>query len=284
MKYYVVIPAHNEADCIGRTLESLVQQTVVPSQVVVVNDNSTDHTGEVVTTFSEVHAFIHLVNNQSSEKHLPGSKVIKAFYKGFETLDDQYDIIVKLDADIVLPLNYFETIINHFQSDARIGMAGGFAYIEQEGQWVLENLTNKDHIRGALKAYRKQCFSDIGQLKKAMGWDTADELLAQYHGWRIKTDESLKARHLKPTGATYNKAARYKQGEAFYKLRYGVALTAIASIKLAMLKKKPLLFIDYMLGYLKAGRTKVVPLLSKDEGKFVRQLRWTGILKKLGLK
>ena len=284
MKYYVVIPAHNEADCIGQTLVSLIQQSVIPSHVVVVNDNSTDHTGEVVQKFSKSHSFIHLVNNQSSEKHLPGSKVIKAFYKGFEILDDQYDIIVKLDADIVLPSNYFETIINHFQSDDRIGMAGGFAYIEQDGQWVLENLTNKDHIRGALKAYRKQCFSDIGQLKKAMGWDTADELLAQYHGWRIKTDESLKAKHLKPTGAIYNKAARYKQGEAFYKLRYGFVLTAIASIKLAMLKKKPLLFIDYMLGYLKAGRTKVVPLLSKAEGKFVRQLRWTGILKKLGLK
>ena len=37
-------------------------------------------------------------------------------------------------------------------------MAGGFAYIEKYGIWILENLTDKDHIRGAFKAYRKECF------------------------------------------------------------------------------------------------------------------------------
>ena len=47
--------------------------------------------------------------------HLPGSKVIQAFQKGFETLDDNYDIIVKIDADLIFPHNYFETIINHFE-------------------------------------------------------------------------------------------------------------------------------------------------------------------------
>ena len=43
-----------------------------------------------------------------------------------------------------------------FQSDDKIGMVGGFCYIEKNGNWVLENLTDKDHIRGALKAYRKE--------------------------------------------------------------------------------------------------------------------------------
>lgn len=43
---------------------------------------------------------------------------------------------------------------------------------------------------------------------------------------------------LKPTGANYNKTARYKQGEAFYTLGYGFWITAIASAKLAMMKKK----------------------------------------------
>jgi hypothetical protein len=34
-------------------------------------------------------------------------------------------------------------------------MAGGFAYIEKNGEWILENLTDKDHIRGALKRTAK---------------------------------------------------------------------------------------------------------------------------------
>ena len=84
-------------------------------------------------------------------------------------------------------------------------MVAGHCYIEQNGTWVLENLTSKDHIRGGLKAYRNACFLEIGGLKKSMGWDTIDELLALYNQWEFETDASLHVKHLKPTGANYNK-------------------------------------------------------------------------------
>lgn len=280
MNYYIVIPAHNEASFISLTLDSIIHQTVLPKQVVVVNDNSTDNTTNIIKEYSKKYSFIGIINNPSENKHLPGSKVIKAFYKGYDTLDSNYDFIVKLDADIILPNNYFETIINHFNTDEKIGMAGGFAYIKKNESWVLENLTNKDHIRGAFKTYRKECFLDIGKLKPSMGWDTVDELLAQYHNWNIKTDEALKVKHLKPTGKTYNKTAQYKQGEAFYKLDYGFLLTTIASIKLSLLKKRPLLIIDYLKGYFKAAKNNTIKLVNKQEGEFIRSLRWKGIKKK----
>ena len=274
MKYYVVIPAHNEASFIGLTLQSLVSQTVLPQKIVVVDDHSTDNTAQIVGEFAQEHAFVGLVQATSQAIHLPGSKVIRAFQKGLETLDHDYDFIVKLDADLILPNNYFETIIKHFESDATIGMVGGFAYIERNGDWILENLTDKDHIRGAFKAYRKSCFEQIGGLKPAMGWDTVDELLCKFYGWQVVTDESLKVKHLKPTGANYNKTARYKQGEAFYSLGYGFWITAIASGKLAMMKKKPLLFLDYMMGFFKAKLAGKPLLVSKEQAKFIRNYRW----------
>lgn len=281
MKYYLIIPAHNEADFIRLTLESLVSQTVLASKIVVVNDNSTDATADIVTAFAKEYPFISLVNKTSEAIHLPGSKVIQAFHKGFETIDDNYDIIVKLDADLILPLNYFETIINHFQSDDTIGMAGGFAYIEKNGEWILENLTDKDHIRGAFKAYRKACFTDIGGLKPAMGWDTVDELLAKYFQWKVKTDASLIVKHLKPTGANYNKTARFKQGEAFYSLGYGFWITAVSSAKLAFMKKKPLLFLDYMQGFWKAKIAKKPLLVSEKQAEFIRNYRLQKMKEKL---
>ena len=225
MNYYIVIPSHNEEEFIGLTLQSLVEQTVLPTKVVVVNDNSTDATAAIVSDFASKHPFISLVNKTSDAIHLPGSKVIQAF----QTLDENYDLIVKADADLIFPSNYFETIISHFQLDAKIGMAGGFAYIEKNGEFILENLTDKDHIRGAFKAYRKVTFKQIGGLKPAMGWDTVDELLCKYYDWKVVTDSALKVKHLKPTGANYNKTARYKQGEAFYTLGYGFLIKAIAS-------------------------------------------------------
>jgi glycosyltransferase involved in cell wall biosynthesis len=281
MKYYVVIPAHNEAKFIAQTLQSLLNQTQVPDKIVVVNDHSTDETENIVISFVEGNSTLRLINNFSDATHLPGSKVIHAFQKGLETLDQDYDFIVKLDADLILPATYFETIISLFKEDEAIGMAGGFAYIEQNGAWILENLTDKDHIRGAFKAYRKKCFQQIGGLKPAMGWDTVDELLAKFYGWKVVTDETLHVKHLKPTGANYNKTARFKQGEAFYSLGYGFLITTIASAKLAMRKKKPLLFLDYIRGFCQAKFTKKPLLVSKEQARFIRHYRWTKIKSKI---
>ena len=281
MNFYIIIPAHNEEQYIGLTLDSLVNQTVLPNKIIVVNDNSTDKTAEIVMAYAEKNSFISLVEKKSDAVHLPGSKVIQAFHEGEKHIDDNYDIIVKADADLIFPNNYFETIIKHFQSDSTIGMVGGFAYIEKNGEWFLENLTDNDHIRGAFKAYKKECFKQIDGLKPAMGWDTVDELLCKFYNWKVKTDESLHVKHLKPTGTNYNKTARYKQGEAFYRLGYGFTITFIASLKLALRKNKPLLFIDYLKGFWKAKFSNLELLVSEEQAKFIRNYRWKKMKEKL---
>jgi glycosyltransferase involved in cell wall biosynthesis len=281
MKFYIIIPAHNEAQFLGLTLESLVNQSLLPSKIIVVDDNSTDETAAIVQNYAEKHDFISLITKKSDAIHLPGSKVIQAFQEGLQHINDDYDFIAKFDADLIFPSNYIETICQHFESDEKIGMAGGFCYVEQNGHWILENLTDKDHIRGALKAYRKETFQQIGGLKPQMGWDTVDELLCKFYHWKIKTDESLHVKHLKPTGSHYNKTARYKQGEAFYTLGYGFFITAIASLKLAIRKGKPLLFLDYIKGFWKAKRENKTMLVTPEQAQFVRKYRWKKIKEKL---
>ena len=280
MNFYIIIPAHNEARSIGLTLDSLIHQTLQPKRVVVVNDNSTDNTQHIVETYAKKHPFISLVNSKSSNVHLPGSKIINAFYKGYEILDENYDVLCKFDADLVFPSNYLEQLAHHFNKNKKLGMVAGFCYIEKNGDWILENLTRKDHIRGALKAYRKTCFLQIGKLKPSMGWDTVDELLAKFYGWDLLTDESLHVKHLKPTGIGYNKASRYLQGEAMYKMRYGFVITFISALKLAYKKGSFSLFKDYLVGYFKARKNKIPFLVSKEEGKFIRDLRWKGMKNK----
>jgi len=281
MRIYCVIPTYNEEAFIGKMLQSLTEQTLLPEKVVVVNDSSTDRTAEIIGQFTGKHPFIQQIYNPSENKHLPGSKVIRAFQKGLETLDNSYDLIVKLDADLILPKNYFERIVEEFQSDEKSGMVGGFAYIEKNDQWILENLTDKDHIRGAFKSYRKECFEQIGGLKPAMGWDTVDELLCRFYGWKIVTLPDLKVKHLKPTGAIYDKTARYKQGEAFYTLGYGFWITVIAGLKLALRKGKPLLFIDYLQGFFKAKKAQKSLLITKKQAQFIRNYRWKKMREKI---
>ncbi|WP_223032923.1 glycosyltransferase family 2 protein [Hanstruepera marina] len=280
MNFYIVIPAHNEEAYIGLTLESLVNQSLLPKQVVVVNDHSKDQTAEIVQSFADKYNWISLLNTESSDQHLPGSKIVNAFYKGFETLDDNYDVICKFDADLIFPNNYLEQLAFHFNANPKLGMASGFCYIDNNGEWILENLTRKDHIRGALKAYRKDCFVQIGKLKPSMGWDTVDELLAKFYNWKILTDETLHIKHLKPTGKSYNKTAKYLQGEAMYKMRYGFVITLISALKLAYKKSSLSLFKDYMAGYYKAKLNNIDQLVTEEQGQFIRKLRWKGIMGK----
>ena len=281
MRIAVIIPAYNEADLIAKTLDSLLAQSYKAKSIIVVDDGSTDDTPKIIAAYAEKHPEIQLVQKNSEAAHLPGSKVVQAFNYGLKHLQTAYDLLCKFDADLIFPENYLKTVKQAFEKNPKLGMYGGFCYVERNGSWELENLTNKDHIRGALKCYRKACFEAIGGLKTAMGWDTLDELLAQYHNWEVATNQDLQVKHLKPTGHTYSAKAKYKQGEAFYSMRYGFLLTSIASAKLALRKKSFNLFKDYLRGYYKAKQKRLPYQVTEAEGQFIRNLRWRNIRNKL---
>lgn len=282
MKYYIIIPAHNEEAFLAKTLHSVLKQTLLPKKVIVVNDHSTDNTENIIDGFAHKNSFFQKLNTSSSDEHMPGSKVVNAFNKGLKQLDDQYDFIVKLDADLVLPIDYFQKIASLFKGNPKIGIAGGFIYEQNSsGEWRLNHPMNKNHVRGALKAYIKDCFNTIGGLKTVMGWDTIDELLAQYHGFEIETIEELKVKHLRPTGKAYNPKAKLLQGKAMYVMGYGFWLTLIASLKMAFKQRKIIAFYHNMKGYLRAQRERLPIIVTQDEGIFIRKLRWKGIMNKL---
>ena len=280
MKIYIVIPAHNEEDNIEETLESLVNQQLKPTQLVVVNDNSTDRTAEKVNDFIRLHPWIQLVNKKSTEEHLPGAKIIEAFYEGYHLLDEDYHIICKFDADMVFESNYLLKLSQHFKENNRLGMAAGQCYIQKDHQWVLEKLNNDDHIRGSLKAYRKACFLEIGKIARSIGWDTLDELMAQYYGWELKVDPLLKVKHLKPTGFSYSPGAAKLQGVATYRMRLGLILTLVIGLKRAWIKREVSVFFSYIIGFLKAKREAVPFIVDAKQGKFLRNYRWRGIFQR----
>ncbi|MEP0263843.1 glycosyltransferase family A protein [Dokdonia sp.] len=281
MNIQIVIPVYNEADHLTQALQSFVEQTLLPQKIIIINDGSTDESQKIIDTFSSNYSFFESIQIPSEQKHLPGSKVINAFYEGFALVNSSYDLIGKFDADIILPKNYFEVVSQFFKKNKKTGIAGGNLYIKKNNNWEFEAISEKTKVRGPIKLYRKACFEDIGGLKKSIGWDTVDGLLAQYHGWTIETDTTLHVKHLKPTGKTYTKEAKYKQGEAFYRMQYGFLLTTIAATKLALRKRKIVLFFDYIRGFFRAKRNKQEFLVTKAEGTFIRKLRWKGIWSKI---
>ncbi|MEB8330032.1 glycosyltransferase family 2 protein [Flavobacteriaceae bacterium KMM 6897] len=282
MKYSIVIPAHNEEIYLKDALSSVLRQTLRPTTVIVVNDNSDDATESIIDEFSANDPMFQKLNIISSHLHMPGSKVVNAFEKGLEQLQVDYDFIVKLDADIILPDHYFEKIAAIFNNHPNVGIAGGFAYEQNwDGEWIRNHPMDNDHVRGAFKSYKKTCFQAMGGLRNAMGWDTVDELLSKFHGFDIHTDESLKVKHLRPIGKAYNKRAKLLQGKAMYTMRYGFPITLIASSKMAWKQRKLKALLDNLRGYFSAKKEQAPYLVTEKEGSFIRALRWENIKGKL---
>ncbi|MFJ1433979.1 glycosyltransferase [Capnocytophaga canimorsus] len=275
----IVIPAHNEAQTIEATLNSLLEQSYKSFQIIVVDDHSTDNTSLILERLAKNHSCIRVVRNENGTTHLPGAKVVKAFNAGLPFVTPNTNVICKFDADLIFPSNYLEQVAHYFTQFPNIGMCGGVCYTKNDEDWALEDLTNLDHLRGPIKAYRKTCFEAIGGLKEAMGWDTADELLARFYGWEVKIDPKLHVKHLRPTGAGYSREARYLQGSVFYRLRYGFLLSLLASAKLAYKKHQFSLFFDYIIGYFKAKKT-LPYLVTAEQGKWIRAYRRKAIIRK----
>lgn len=281
MKILIIIPAHNEADSIGKTLDSLLAQTFAAQQIIVVDDNSTDETNAIVSKYAEQNSTVKLVYKESSELHEPGSKIIKAFQFGYANKTIDYNLVCKYDADLIFPENYLEEMSKAYLTDAKLGIFGGLCSIEKNGKWQLESLTNRDHVRGALKAYSARCFKKINGLIPEMGWDTIDELLCQYHGYKIKTDENLVVKHLKPTGSRYKKSLPKKFGTSLYQMRYDFGLALITSLKMGFNKKDLSFFLKSTSAFLSAKTKKIPYLVNAKQGEFIRQLRWKGVKAKL---
>lgn len=275
MKYVIVMPAYNEENFIGRAIESIAAQTLLPQRLVIVNDGSTDRTRSVIEGYQRAYPWIQLVNNDKKEQRAAGSKVVRAFYLGYHQIQDTYDFLVKLDADLTLPVHYFERIAGCFKAAPKLGIAGGTIAIEENGEWVYENFSDIDHVKGAFKAYRRACFEQIGGLRASIGWDTADELLARYHGWQIQVDPELQVRHYRVLGAeTGAVKIRVKVGNGMYRLRYGFFITLISAIKAGYLNKPyGLTGLAVLWGWVQSFLKRDAFIVTAEEGRFIRRFR-----------
>ena len=274
MNIYIIIPVFNEEKHLKESIDSIVKQTLLPKKLILVNDNSTDKSENILKKYSKEFTWIKYINIKSKQAHVPGEKVIRTFYKGLEKLDSNYDVICKFDSDIILPENYLESIINIFNGDSKVGIAGGNLYIKKKNNWVYEKISSKNHVRGPIKSYRKKCFEDIQGLRKSIGWDTVDVLIAQYHGWKIKADKSLIVKHLKPTGANYTYNSKFLQGEALYKMRFGIILSIISVLKTSINTGRFLIIFFAKIGYINALFKRKEKIVTKEQGKFIRKHRW----------
>lgn len=140
----VVIPAYNARAYIGRTIESVLRQTHPPSEIIVVDDGSTDNTAEVIRGFAGRVKLIEQANAGASAARNAGIEAATGDWIAFldgddewldQRLEKQADYLRRYPELVWVTGNYYEcfcdpdhTLIPHEQgkSDALLEVDGYF--------------------------------------------------------------------------------------------------------------------------------------------------------------
>lgn len=221
-QYVVISPIRNEAKHLPGTIASVARQTILPSQWIIVDDGSTDESPRILAEAAREYFWITIVKRQDRGSRKPGTGVIEAFYEGYREIRSDWDFIIKLDGDVTFAPGYFERCFQNFKESPKLGIGGGTVGNIQNGKFACESeIDPAFHVRGATKIYRRECWEQIGELIKAPGWDTLDELKANMLGWTTLTFPDVQIIHHKPAGSADGSWTNWvKNGLANYIVGY----------------------------------------------------------------
>jgi dolichyl-phosphate beta-glucosyltransferase len=196
----VIVPAFNEEDRIGSTLEETLrylESQPYEWEVIVVNDGSQDRTSKVVTSFStKCGPRLRLLEN-------PGNRG-KGYSVRSGMLAGRGEILLFFDADLSTPLSEVDKLLTPIranQYDVVFGSRGidrsmigtrqsrlreAVGQIGNIIQFIFTGLRFRDTQCG-FKAFRKEAAMSIFPLQKIEGFGFDPEVLfiARRQGWRL---------------------------------------------------------------------------------------------------
>lgn len=201
-----VVCFRDEAEHLATLLNSIDAQTEPPDQVILVDDGSEDGSSQIAGEYGSARPNATVLTRERRARvrdRLADAPEWRAFEAGVAALDEPWDVVVKLDADLRLPSSLFADVRQRFRAEPRLGITGTwFSETTQDGN-VVRNRHPATHVRGANKFYRRTCYEQITPIPAQLGWDTFDELRARAAGWKTETFAATggDVMHLRPTGS-----------------------------------------------------------------------------------
>lgn len=256
LKYALITPAWNEEAHLERVIRSVVRQSVLPVQWVIVSDGSTDRTDEIVRAYAERHSWIRLLRlERNPDRHFAGkAQAVNAGYASLKPLE--FDVVGNLDADITLPPDYYEFLLSKFHELPDLGVTGT-PFIEDGGAAGQHSyghaLANLNHVSGACQLFRRRCFEEIGGYTpiKGGGIDWVAVTTARMRGWTTRTFVERTCAHHRAMGTAdrHPIKARFRHGQEDYVVGNHV-LWEIARA-LFQMKNRPVVLggVSLILGY-----------------------------------
>ncbi len=273
MKYVVITPVRDEAGNVERTIASMSAQTILPERWIVVDDGSTDGTGEIRDKHAD-RSWMTVVHRENRGYRAAGGGVVESFDAGYQLLrGDAWDFLAKLDGDLSFDADYFERCLKAFEHDHKLGIGGGTVCKLASGHIEVDSIGDPPfHVRGATKIYRRSCWEQISPLARAPGWDTIDEVRANQMGWSTRTFSDLQVVQHKPTGAADGRWRNwFKNGFANYMTGYHPLFMLAKCVKRAprspLLVESAALWAGFCSGYIK----RIPRACDRDAIRFLRR-------------
>jgi len=260
-KIVIISPIRNEADLIGGTIKSMIEQTLKPVEWLIVNDGSTDDTEKIVREAMKENPWIRIANKPDRGVRSVGPGVVETFYYGYERLETkEYDFICKMDGDLEFKPEYFAELVREFEKDIYLGAASGKPYIEAGDKLVIER-TNDNMVAGMINFYRRKCFEDIGGFVREVHWDGIAFHMARMKGWRTRSFDypPLRFIHKRLMGSSHKGVmhGRMRWGKGQYFMgTHPLYLLAICAYRML---ERPFIIggLGILFGYLKASFEKM---------------------------
>ena len=161
-KLSVVVPAHNEEEYIGSCIEALLNQTVRPHEIIIVDNNSTDKTAEIARRYEDIVVI---------EEKKQG--IFYARNAGFNAASG--DIIVRTDADSLVSPNWLQSVVDHYENNNPAAVTGSLTFSDVYGlRWLtraeslvrsrlIRSVTLPKFLSGANMSIRRDVWLDIWQ-------------------------------------------------------------------------------------------------------------------------
>jgi len=113
MKFSIITPTFNRSDLIGRTILSILNQTYVNFELIIVDDGSTDSTSEVVSKYLKDERIKYI-------KSPKNGGVNKARNEGLNNVSINSDWITFLDSDDIFHQDALENMKKSFEKNPNI--------------------------------------------------------------------------------------------------------------------------------------------------------------------
>lgn len=280
MKIVVVVVFLDEERYLPTLLESVRAQRRLPDRLLLVDDGSADLSPQIALDFAERHPFATVLrrpHRPAAKDRLITASELRSFQWAVAGLGGDYEVVAKVDADLSLPPGFVVEMERRFAEDPRLGIAGGHLCEVGPGGVAARLPGRPDHVHGATKFYRRECYEEIAPVPAVHGWDMVDEVKARSRGWRTATFDvpGGDALHLRPMGAHDGMLRGYRRwGESDYVA--GVHPLVVAATAVHRMRRRPWVVggLNYVAGWSAAGLRRV-PRIEAEVRTFARQEQLT---------